>query len=185
MNTKLKYALIALGIILIAQLRLVLLDFANFAPIAAAGIFGHYFFNNKKAPILLAILALFISDLLIQTTQGFGLYPTRIADYFALFIALLFAGFFLQHLGKKLSHSILAAGIGSLIFFLISNSAVWLFGNMYSHNISGYFQALEMGIPFYRGTLLGDMVFTTLFVGLGHLIQEYLAISPKTFKSTN
>jgi len=51
----------------------------------------------------------------------------------------------------------------SLIFFFITNFA-FLYGN-YPHNISGIILAYTNGLPFFRGTLFGDLGYTAALFG--------------------
>jgi len=157
------------GILVIAFLRLVLLDFANFAPIAAAGIFGIFFLKKKYWGIILALAAIFLSDLVLSYTKGYSLYSARIIDYFGLAIGLGFAWWILRS-KQTMIRAIGAASIGSLAFFVISNFGVWMMGNLYPKTLGGLLTCYEMAIPFYRGTLIGDIFFTTLFVGAFQLL---------------
>lgn len=67
-----------------------------------------------------------------------------------------------------------AAVIGSFLFFLVSNFGVWLQHIImpdqyvsaiyqYPADLSGLFMCYEMALPFYRGTILSDLMFTGAF----------------------
>jgi|GEM_PF-258204 hypothetical protein len=59
---------------------------------------------------------------------------------------------------------IIASSLGaSLIFFLVTNFA-FLYGT-YPHNISGIILAYTNGLPFFRGTVLGDLGYTMALFG--------------------
>ena len=74
--------------------------------------------------------------------------------------------------------------LSSLVFFLITNSAVWLTGNFYSNDLSGLGLCLSMGIPFFKYTLLSSIVFSTILFGgfeiLNQLVNKYLIFSKKS-----
>lgn len=163
--------IIVLGILIIALLRFALLDYANFAPVAAAGIFGIYFLQKKQWAIVFALIAFFVSDLVLQATKGYGLYWERGFDYFALAAALGLAWFVLRK-RLNLGQAIIGAFVGSIVFFLVSNFGVWALGTMYAKTPAGLLTCYEMGLPFYRGTLLGDVAFTGLFVGGFELLTK-------------
>ena len=49
---------------------------------------------------------------------------------------------------------------------MVTNAAVWLFGNMYNAGISGLIQSYIAGIPFYRNMMLGDVIYTLALFGI-------------------
>lgn len=60
----------------------------------------------------------------------------------------------------------LVSVVGSVIFFLLTNAAVWAWGRIYPLTGAGLFGSYLAGLPFFRYTLLGDLAFTGLFFGL-------------------
>jgi hypothetical protein len=64
-----------------------------------------------------------------------------------------------------------AALTSSVSFFLISNFAVWVAGNMYPHTYSGLIVCYTAAIPFFRGTLESDLFFSVAFFGTPVLVQ--------------
>jgi hypothetical protein len=59
-----------------------------------------------------------------------------------------------------------AALASSVSFFAVSNFAVWAFGTMYPKTLSGLTTCYAAGVPFFRRTLAGDMLFTAVMFGL-------------------
>jgi hypothetical protein len=59
-----------------------------------------------------------------------------------------------------------AALASSVSFFIVSNFAVWAFGTMYAKTISGLMTCYAAGIPFFRHSVEGDLLFTTVMFGL-------------------
>jgi hypothetical protein len=60
----------------------------------------------------------------------------------------------------------LGAVVGSsLIFFIVTNFAVWLYFDLYTHTWSGLLDCYLQAVPFYRYTLAGDAVFATVLFG--------------------
>ncbi len=62
--------------------------------------------------------------------------------------------------------------VGAILFYLISNTASWIYNPGYAKTLAGWIQALTTGIPnlpptwvFFRNTLLSGGLFTALFVG--------------------
>lgn len=64
--------------------------------------------------------------------------------------------------------------LGAIIFFLLTNAAVWAFGTMYPHTLSGLMESYTMAIPFFRNSLLGDIFFIGILVGGYEVIQTAL-----------
>jgi hypothetical protein len=54
---------------------------------------------------------------------------------------------------------------GSVLFFLITNAAVWYGSVHYAQDFSGLISSYVAGVPFFRGTLVGDLLFTAVFFG--------------------
>src|SRR6185437_14599650 len=61
--------------------------------------------------------------------------------------------------GQRLAH------LGNLVLRVI-NFAVWLFGTMYDKSFAGLLQCYTMAIPFFRGTLVSDLVFTPVLFSI-------------------
>jgi hypothetical protein len=59
-----------------------------------------------------------------------------------------------------------AALAGSVTFFLISNFGVWAATNMYAKSVSGLMTCYVAGLPFFRRTLEGDLLYTAVMFGL-------------------
>jgi hypothetical protein len=68
--------------------------------------------------------------------------------------------------------------LGAALFYLVTNTASWLFDPGYVKTLAGWIQALTTGLPgfpstweFFRNTLLSGGLFTGLFVGTVKLGQ--------------
>ncbi|MBA4250445.1 MAG: hypothetical protein C0425_02750 [Chlorobiaceae bacterium] len=131
----------------------------NFAPIAAIALFSGAYFSNKQLAFAVPLIALFISDWII------GFHDMMIAVY-ACFIAAIFIGFMLKE-KIKFKNVALAAVVSSVLFFVVTNFAVWAFsgGVIYQKNIAGLLQCYVAAIPFFHNTLLGDLVYSGILFG--------------------
>lgn len=54
---------------------------------------------------------------------------------------------------------------GSILFFLVTNLGVWLAGKLYAVTPGGLWACYVAAIPFFRATLLGDLVFAGALFG--------------------
>ena len=65
----------------------------------------------------------------------------------------------------------------SLLFFLLSNSAFFVFDNpvyhLYPQNFSGYIASLVAGIPFLKTGIIADLVYSAILFGTYFLVQNY------------
>jgi len=139
----------------------------NFAPIATIGLFSGYFLKNKKS-LLIPLIAMLISDFLI------GLYDPKIMISVYLSFGLIgLIGYFSK---KELNASTIIGNslIGSILFFALTNLAVWKFSGLYALNLDGLTQCYYLALPFFRNTIAGDLFFTGVFFGAYQLARNYL-----------
>jgi len=149
-------------------------EIPNFSPIAAMALFGGAYLNEKKTGLLIPIGALFLSDIFI------GFHASMWAVYLSFAIIVLIG----SRIKKPSFLNVICASItGSLLFFIITNFAVWVQGLYYPMNLAGLFTCYEMAIPFFRNTLLGDLVFTTSLFSLFYLVQQRYTILDKNYIS--
>jgi len=139
----------------------------NIAPLGAIALLGGMYFGRRYALwVPLAVLA--VTDLVLNVRLGYpALYWPRAFDYgaFALIGTLgLWARSHQQW--TKLG----AAVVTPFAFYLISNLGVWLFGlslanQPYPKTLAGLTACFAAGLPFLRGTLMGDWGFMAAFAG--------------------
>lgn len=142
---------------------------ANFAPISAMALFGGVYLNKKQA-LTLPILAMILSDLFI----GFDSIPMRLSVYGSFLISV-FIGFWIKN-HKSSKNIVFASLFSSILFFVITNFAVWTFGSMYAKSLTGLGECYLLAIPFFRNTVLGDLFYSGSFFGVYNLL---LNISPR------
>ena len=143
----------------------------NVAPLAAVALCGAAYLPRRLAfPLPLAML--FLSDLVLNLF----LYdkPMLTVEILPRYLALaLIAALGFSLRGHARLGTLLAAScVGSLIFYVVSNTGSWLYEPAYAKSFAGWLQAMTIGLPgfpptwwFYRHTLLGDLFFTLLFAG--------------------
>ncbi|HDZ86694.1 hypothetical protein LCGC14_0847940 [marine sediment metagenome] len=130
----------------------------NFAPIAALALFGAVYLN-KKYSIILPVAALIISDFFI------GFYSWKIlASVYISFGLVGLIGLWVRK-NKKVATVIGGTLAGSVLFYIVTNFAVWAFTAMYPHTLQGLITCYAVAIPFFRNTLMGDLFYVGLFFG--------------------
>ncbi len=127
-------------------------------PITALALFVSVYFGVEYS-IFFVLVAMFISDSII----GFYAWQVMFSVYGSFFIASFLGQYIKRH--KNIGVIFVTTFGSSLIFFLVTNWAVWQFGAMYSHSFSGLIQSYVMGIPFFRNSLVGDLFYSGLFFG--------------------
>lgn len=150
----------------------------NFAPITALAIFAAVYLPKKQA-IIIPLAVRFVSDIFL----GFFAWPLMVAVYASHLVGVLF-GLWIKknknHRWLKIVGSSLAA---SVIFFLITNFA-FLYSN-YTHDLTGIIQSYMNGLPFLRGTLMGDLFYSVALFGGYALARKFQASSLKLGMALN
>jgi hypothetical protein len=135
----------------------------NFTPVAAALLYFGARGSRRQLWIPFALLA--ISDLVLN--KFVYAYPFR-ADQlliWAWYAAILWLGTRL-HENSGWLRVAGAAVASSVSFFALSNFAVWAFGTMYPKTLVGLMTCYAAGLPFFRHTVAGDMLFSAIMFGL-------------------
>lgn len=136
----------------------------NFTPMIALALFGGTYFTDKRTAYLVPLAAMILSDIGLSFLKSYEFFTTmRVAIYgcFALITAL---GFLLRH-NLKLVNIVVASLAGSTIFFIISNFAVWVEGNLYPMNMSGLVECYIAAIPFFKNMLLSSLLYSGILFG--------------------
>lgn len=166
-NILIALCLIGLGI----SLRL-LPHPANFAPITAIALFGGAVLPRRWG-LWVPLAAMILTDAvigfhdLILITWGFYAVVALVASHWLKKPTLL--------KGVTLTFG------SSLVFFLVSNFAVWVSSGMYEHTLSGLVRCFELALPFFRNTFLSDVIYTAALFGLYALATK---LSYRLLKTT-
>lgn len=149
--------LISVALITVGILVRLMPHIWNVAPIAAIALISAVYLGRTYA-FVVPITALFLGDLFL----GFYDIGVMIAVYVS-FGLIGFIGLWIKR-KKDVTTVVLASLSASILFFLISNWAVWQFTPWYDKSILGLIEAYTLAIPFFRNTIVGDLVYTgTLF----------------------
>lgn len=143
----------------------------NFTPIAALALFGGASFDSKRAAFLVPLAALFLSDLVT------GLYAILPVVYGS-FILITCLGFWVRRQPGPGRLALATVG-GALLFFVVTNLGVWLFEKYYPKTLAGFVECYVAAVPFFRNTLLSDLLYSALlFGGLAFAEMRWPAIAP-------
>ena len=128
--------------------------------------------------MVVPFVALFLSDLFLNQQAGYAAFHwPRMIDW-AAFLLIGMAGLAVRDRGWKMKLG--ATFATPLFFFAVSNFGVWLTGiNLagvpYAKTFAGLTECYVAGLPFLRGTMLGDWGFAALFIA----VMQLAAASPE------
>jgi hypothetical protein len=134
----------------------------NFTPVTAALLY--FGARASRRHMWLPVILLIGADLWLDKHYS---YPFSWDLFFTWgwYAAMLWMGTALRENAKPLRIAG-AALTGSVSFFLISNFGVWAATNIYAKTLSGLMACYAAGVPFFRGTLEGDLLFSAVMFGL-------------------
>jgi len=144
---------------------------SNFSPLAAVLLCSAAYLPRKY--ILLAGLGpMVLADLFLNSHYHVPLFdPEALARYFCFGLVLLLGYLVRKQQQYKMLFLFAATVMGSILFFVITNTATWVSIPDYAKTFPGWWQALTVGVPgfpptllFFRNSLFSDLFFTTLFV---------------------
>ena len=140
----------------------------NFSPIISLAVLSPLLLQNKKLGALLIILAMFITDIFL----GFHIY--QIIIYSTLILTI-----YISTIKKSYIRLFATSVISSLIFFIFTNFAVWIFWDYYPKTIDGLITCYIFAIPFFQNTILSTIFFTICILSCHRYIEKF------KFKLTN
>lgn len=152
---------IAYGLIVLGVLSRLVPHPWNATPIMAIALFGGTYLAKRWA-IVLPLATVVLSDVII------GWHET-IPFTWGAFILTGMIAWWLRP--RPTAARILTGSLtGSVLFFLITNFGVWAASTLYPRTAAGLWDCFVAAIPFFRSTVLGDLIFTTaLFAAYGVL----------------
>lgn len=141
----------------------------NVAPAGALFLVSGFYVGLGWRRWALPFAVIMVSDALIFLQWNGSLWhPERLVDY-AAFALITLMGLALS--GRGLLARVAGVAAAPVLFYLVSNFGVWLFSRgLYPLTPQGLANCYIAGLPFFRGTLLGDW----LFAGAGVLAIEGL-----------
>ncbi|MCA9065505.1 MAG: hypothetical protein KDA96_20700 [Planctomycetaceae bacterium] len=171
---------IATAFIAAIGLRFANLPLVNFSALGGLAVLCGVALGRQRsgliAGITVVLLARLLTDTILEVKSSNGFYSSMIFDYLAYSVAVVIAG---RLRPRRLESGIVGGLISAVVFFLFSNLGVWAMPHgsgppMYPQTISGLLDCYVSAIPFFpKGTLLGDLIFSTAFVGVWQLLVAY------------
>ncbi len=158
--------IIAAFVFAAAFIRLLSFQFEwwNFTPIGAMALFSGAYFKDKKMAFIVPIAAMILSDAFI------GFYNGIQVVYITMCIVVL-VGFLLEN---RISVASVIGGslAASVIFFLVTNFALIYPATLYPHTVAGIIASYTAGLPFFKNTIMGDLIFSAVLFGGYELVKR-------------
>jgi hypothetical protein len=159
-----------ISLILFASFSRIIPHMPNFTPIGAMALFGGAYLKNRYHAFLIPMISLWLSDLILNNfifsfySEFTWFYPGFLWQYISFILIIVIGHLFLKKLNFK--NIFITTISSSLLFFIITNLGVWISGSMYTLDFQGLISCYIMALPFFKGTLLGFMCYSTLLFGV-------------------
>ena len=136
----------------------------NFTPVLAAALFCGVLYARPSHALLIPLLGMAAGDLAL------GLHDQIWSVYLAVALCVGLGRWMLSPPGALAT---VAAGVsGSVLFFLLTNFAVWLQGDLYPVTTAGLLACYVAAIPFFHNTLIATLLFGLALLGFARLLQS-------------
>ena len=150
-------------------------EWPNFTAVGAVALFAGYYFRSRMLAVAVPLAVMYISNL----HESMAAYQEWYEPYVVYGTLSLAAplGHMLRH-RRRLGHCTAAVLLPALCFFLITNFSTWFINSesalgMYERTSAGLLECYLMGLPFFRFTLTGDVLFAGLLFGSHALAVSY------------
>lgn len=144
---------------------------ANFTPVEAMTIYSGARLQSWKA-FVYPMSMLFVTDFILSQIHGFvWLYDGLPLVYGSILVNVVLGKVFLKK-NNKLLLMLGVSLVASIQFFFISNFSVWAFSSLYPKTIKGLSTCYIAALPYFGGTLLGNLIYTPIFFGVLDRIEK-------------
>jgi hypothetical protein len=140
-------------------------------------LFGAAYFSKRYWAFIIPIVSMWLADLVLNNIVYSRYFDHFIWFYqgcywtYGAFILIGLVGFMtLKRI--RIQNLILASLLSSIAFFLLSNYGVWASTNMYPKDFSGLITCYVAGLPFFKNTLMGDLVYSGVLFGAFEFAQH-------------
>lgn len=139
----------------------------NFAPIGAMALFGGRELSGWRA-FAFPLAAMLASDLFI----GFYTWKVMLSVYGSFALQVVIGRWLRSRPG--VFPIVWGAFLGAVLFYLITNWAVWAFTPLYPKTAGGLLASYIAALPFFRNTLMGNLFYAGALFGGYALWQRSL-----------
>lgn len=159
----------------------------NLAPMTAVTLFAAAYLPSRRWSVLLPLIAMFLSDVVLYATKDVAYRDEALSNMIFVYPAFGVVAALGQWLRGRVTvgRAIGTALACSVVFFLITNFGAWITLSrmnppMYEQTFAGLMNCYIAGIPFFRGTFAGDLLYTAALFGAAALLERRV---PQTSQS--
>lgn len=129
----------------------------NLTPMGAILIVSsfHFFKKDSKWAYGLPFLILLMTDSVL------GFYVVMPFVYGAYFLNIVTVKLFQKYLNQSKDFIVLSL-VNALVFYVVTNMGEWIMSPAYSKDLSGFTECMTLALPFFRNSLMGDLVYTSV-----------------------
>jgi hypothetical protein len=159
--------LIAVGLVMFGILMRTLPHVPNFSPMIGIAVFSGFYLRRGIVALLVPLSAAVISDMII------GFYdPVVMGSVWLSYVAMAVL------IGRIMQRGSILGGAfgglaGAVLFFVVTNFAVWLSGTLYPFSVHGLLDCYVSALPFFRATLLSAVAYSAIFFGMHQLAVRF------------
>jgi hypothetical protein len=142
----------------------------HFNAVTAVALCGAAYLPSRWS-LLLPMGALALSDVILDLHYGVSFFEPQIVVRYACLLAIAGGGRWLARRGWRPTELLFGALASSTLFYVVTNTVSWATAVEYPPGVSGWWQALTVGLPgypptwtFFRMSLIGDLIFVALFI---------------------
>ncbi len=170
-------------IILLAAFSRLIPHNMNLTPVGAIALFGGTYLGRNWKAFMIPILVIFLSDLalykFVYADAGYSFFYDGFAWVYGSYLLIVLLG---AYWIKKVNvFRVITGSLGAaVLFFLITNFGCWP-GTTYTPDFNGLMTCYAAGLPFFKYTLAGDLVYGLVLFGTYAIIKaKYLSPSSTT-----
>ncbi len=169
--------ILAIILILAAAISRVVMYPNNFSPIIGMAIFSGAVIKDRKLAFVLPILSMFLSDVMFEVfniAPGFWGWGQLVGYGILALITIIAFNLKKINVVNVVGYSLLS----SVIFFLLSNLSFFILDNpiyhTYTSDANGFMQCFIQALPFFRTSLVADLVYSGVLFGAYYLVTNYV-----------
>lgn len=166
--------LLALFLVVLCVVMRLVPHVSNFSPVAAAALFAGATFSRRALAVAVPLAAMLVSDAILG---GYG-WQMMAAVYGALALPAVIGMF-----ARKARVATVAIGgalAASLLFYGITNFAVWALSTLYTPDVKGLLECYVAALPFLKYTIAGDLFWSIALFGGAALLRRRIERSDAT-----
>jgi uncharacterized protein DUF6580 len=160
----------------------------NVAPITAMTLFAAAHLPSRRWSVVLPLAAMLLSDVVLYATKDAAYRDVMFITTLWVYSAIVAIAAIGQWLRKRPSVGRITGTTisGSVVFFLMTNFGSWVaLTATYPRTIGGLMDCYAAALPFFRNTILGDVVYSGILFGGLALVERAVPLARMAREQSN